>query len=180
MDSRSTSLASLAADRQSFDEMLSRLGASAASTLLPEALHVLDEATLTDSDRDARLRRLWARAKPTIGNVAIIAEAARTLRNPSLRNAVAAELPPNLRRLLFGHQQHTVTGTPTPTQLAGTPDAIATPSTASNEASSYSDVLILTLSDAEPTRRLLASAGLAMHRVASLDELSATLCVYNG
>lgn len=186
MEARDVSLRALVNDRQTFDARIRALSAVELAGLFPEVLRALDDAPMAEADRDSRFKRIWHKASSEITDLVPVAETARALSSSILRNAVTDALPPNIRRLVFSRSR-----TPPDRPLGPLHDSkpaemssAATVTATAAELSTNSDVLILTLSDAEPTRRLLESRGFAMHRVTSIEEfetmlkLNSSICAF--
>jgi len=172
-------LEDLSGPAESYESALAKVPQAPASELLTRLLGKLQSKQLTDSERERRFASVFARVSPSSADLALLAELGSGVDNVVLRNALALLLPPEYKRLVFRTNPPARTKPlievalddvlslldRTAVRLSPTPRSHA----------SFSDVIILSISDDPATRKLLESANLLPLRCQSADELDQML-----
>jgi Phosphotransferase enzyme family len=136
-----------------------------------------DSFPIADEYRERLVRVAWSKADPSSINYDDVVVAARAATNPTVRNAVATLLSPDMRRLLYSVAgQNVHDALPPDRRIAAVRDDRRTIPTTKQRVA-FADVVALTTEDDQATRRLLIDAGFSYHRVTSLDDARSMLAV---
>jgi hypothetical protein len=166
-------LDALLGDRSSFEQALARTVDVDAGVLLLGLLRGLEaNEQLENAERERRLTSVFVRARPNGTNLASIGQEGARLTNAVLRNALTQLLPPDYRALVF---PGTRTARSEP-QITGRDEVLyhdgieVQVTTAAQEQSPFSDVIILSITDDPATHKLLESQKFLPLRCQSIDE----------
>jgi len=160
--------------RESFERVLGQVREVDAGELLIGFVGGLDsEQSLDNAERERRLRAVFSRTRLETADLRSIADAGAKATNIVLRNALALLLPAEFRNGVFRPQKALSVDAPE-IQVGASEhldDNVDTqlPSF-SRENTVYSDVVILSIADDPPTKKLLESNGFVPLRCSSMEE----------
>src|ERR1700724_739124 len=169
--------AGLLGTQDSFERALVHVQEAEPGALLLGLLARLDsENALTNSERERRFNAVYTRIYLGVSPTAL-GEAAASLQNAVLRNAVAQLLPPKFKGLTFrGKTPPTSVSTHIADSFAVQDEAAAQVATSRGEQqTSFSDVIVLSVTDDPATNKLLISGGFTPLRCPSLEKLNEML-----
>lgn len=169
-------LDALLGTKESFESAVARVRGAAGGELLVSILTRLDaQDGLDNSERERRLKSVFTRVSLTAPELVSLANAGAKVSNAVLRNALTQLLPPEYRGAVFQGKQATP---PQQNNLAVAADALAFHddiaahvSAVTEQQASFSDVIVLSLTDDPATKKLLESAKFVPLRCSSVEAL---------
>ncbi len=173
-------LESLLGTKASFESALAHVRQNGSEGLLVPLIEGLQrQPDIDNAERERRLSAVFARLSPSEAELMEVAVIGATLDNAVLRNSLTQLLPPTLRGGMFraGQGRTTNAVSPQPKALSNTQiEPTSETSTATlHEPSQFSDVIILSIIDNPPTKKLLESNAFTPLRCQSLEEVDSML-----
>jgi hypothetical protein len=113
---------------------------------------------------------------PSAGDLLVLAQAGRSLKNSVLRNALTQLLPAEFRSVVFrGTQSPQARPELVSEEVESIKRKVGEDVSSTEEHAAFSDVIILSISDDPATKKLLESAGFVPLRCQSIGELDTML-----